>query len=163
MLETEGRHMALGEEEGSEVAQTLVAANSSRKMMQEQTEKDQHKAIKIIVDNSKSSQHLLDNAYVHVEEDWTNEVGVEDFPGNIYSIAACMLKSSKSLAQTCITLPLFKWKKTTRNFLFSQLTSIEQLLPLTRKEAVHNTFCESSSDHNRQASLPKHGGVANSQ
>ena len=25
---------------------------------------------------------------MHVEEDWTNEVGVEDFPGNIYSIAA---------------------------------------------------------------------------
>ena len=54
--------MALGEEEGSDVAQTLVAADSSRRMMQEQTEKDQHKAIKIIVDTSKSSQHLLDNA-----------------------------------------------------------------------------------------------------
>lgn len=88
MLETEGRHMALGEEEESDVAQTLVTEGSSRRMMQEQTEKDQRKAIKIIVDTSKSSQQLLDNAYVHVEEDWTNEVGVEDFPGNIYSIAA---------------------------------------------------------------------------
>ena len=40
----------------------------------------------------------------------------------------------RSLAQMCTTLPGFKWEQITRNFFLSQHTSIEQFLPLTRKE-----------------------------
>jgi len=54
----------------------------------EKKERHQRKAINNIIANSKSSQQLLENAYVEIDEDWTNEVGVEDFPGNIYSIWA---------------------------------------------------------------------------